>query len=209
MSLQEPSARGMPAKPAKAAKTVQSIVLEGLRNEAAAAATLCAHLKAMAPEGETDAGLLSDMVEGETDFFEAAATAIKIIRECEALSNGLKEYRAGLKMREDRLTARAQAYRAALGNALETVFDGVERRPIVTTAGTLSLKIGREEVVIDSEADVPSAYWITPPQPADVIDVGAVESALRANEELPEAERQEMPWAHIARKPSSVAIKGS
>lgn len=120
-----------------------------LKDETKAAATLIAHLRAF--EGESgDHELIRDMVEGETGLVEAIEAALKAIGDDEAMIAANKDYRDQLKVRAGRFKSRVEAYKAALVNAMETVFAGADetvRKSIETAIATVTLRDGGDEVV--------------------------------------------------------------
>ena len=210
MSLEEqPSAPKPRAKKARAPTPLPVV----LKDETEAAATLIAHLRAV--EGETgDHELIRDMVEGETGLVEAIEAALKTIGEDEAAMDAIKEYRGKLKFREDRIGNRVKAYRAAVTNAMETIFEDSregDKRSLRTPFATVTLKDGGDEVIIDDITAIPSGLWRQPEPPPLEPDAKAMRDRLEAlaasNEDKPEEEREKFDWAHLAPKGSSIAIK--
>jgi hypothetical protein len=150
-----------------------------LRKEAEAAKSLLADLRA---DGEEDAELEADAIEGETGLLEAIGEALAANDEDEALV-------IGLKAKEEQFAAR----RAAIQERIERRTALIERAMLDThqtrlrlPTATLTLAKRAAGVVIINEADIPARFWVAQPTPAPKLDKKALKEAL-ATETIPGA----------------------
>ena len=101
-----------------------------------------------------DVELVADMIEAETNLLEAIDLALAEMDEVEALSVGLKEKERQFLRRRQALEARGARLRALIEQAMATTEQRMLRRP----SATLSLRTLPPQVVVVSEADIPSDY---------------------------------------------------
>ena len=143
-----------------------------IQREAEAAKALVAELRA---EGlSNDVELVADMVKAETNLLEAIDIALAEMDEVEALAVGLKEKERQFLRRRQTLEARAGRLRALIEQAMATTEQWMLRRP----SATLSLRNLPPQVVVVSEAEIPSEYFIVQPPPPPKLDTKRLREAL-------------------------------
>lgn len=120
-----------------------------LVNEALAAKTL---KDALATD---DSELLRDMVEGETDFFEAVEKVLRQMDDDSILVTGIRSRMTELEERKRRIEKRIDTARASLEAAMIVS----ECPPIETALGTVSLKKLPPSLNLIDEVRVPSEFW--------------------------------------------------
>ena len=147
-----------------------------LRCETEAAKTLLAGMRSTI--GEEDMALLLDTIEGETNLLEAIDTALAEIDETEVLICGLKEKEAQFIQRRRAMEERIQRFRALIEQAMAITEQTKLRRP----AATLTLRKLPPDVVVTTEADIPSAFFIPQPPPPPKLDKKGLKEALLARE---------------------------
>lgn len=137
-----------------------------------AAAALIAEL-----QGDDDA-LRHDMIEGETDLFEAIEAALAEIDECDVVAAGCKEKEAQFAERRRRSDARADRLRGMIEQAM-----CIAELPSVKLAGaTLSLKSVPPKPIYEDEAAIPSEFWR---QPDPVLDKKKIADAMKDGRTIP------------------------
>ncbi len=137
-----------------------------------AAAGLIAEL-----QGDDDA-LRHDMIEGETDLFEAIEAALAEIDECDVVAAGCKEKEAQFAERRRRSDARADRLRGRIEQAM-----CIAELPSVKLAGaTLSLKAVPPKPIYEDEAAIPSEFWR---QPDPVLDKKKIADAMKDGRTIP------------------------
>lgn len=150
-----------------------------LRRQAEAARSLLKDLRA---DGEDDAELMADAVEGETDLLEAIGEALNANDEDEVLVIGLKAKEEAFASRRAAIAKRIERRTAMIERAmLET-----EQTKLRLPTATLSLAKRAPGVVIGNEADIPARFWIEQERPAPKLDKKALKEAL-ATETIPGA----------------------
>lgn len=146
-----------------------------LRVETEAAKAL---LQALRADGSSDdPSLLADLVEGETDLVEAIDEAISELDEVEILITGLKDKEGQFYRRRKSLEERVLRLRALIEQAMAVTNIATLRRP----AATLTLKNLPPQVIITSEADIPSEFFVPQPPPPPKLDLKALKAALMAH----------------------------
>lgn len=132
--------------------------------------------------GDDDA-LVSDMIEGETSLLEAIEAALSEIDECEVIIAGLKaketEFEARRKMTENRV----DRIRAVIEQAMLTT----NQLSMRLTTATITLAKRKPSLIVTSEADIPSSFWIEQERPAPKLDKKSLSEALAAKNEIPGA----------------------
>lgn len=151
-----------------------------LEKENAAAAALKDQLKAILGEAETDVAILSDMIEGETDLFEAIDAVLAQIAMDYANIEGIGQVAEKLAARSERLGKRTELMRTMLLNSLDIIGQKKVERPLAT----VTAKDVAPKLVITNEADVPSKWW----KPSDpTLDRKALTDALKTRDNALEA----------------------
>lgn len=137
-----------------------------------AAASLIAELQS------DDDALRHDMIEGETDLFEAVEAALAEIDECDVIAAGCKEKEAQFSERRRRSEARADRLRGMIEQAMS-----IAELPSVKLAGaTLSLKSVPPKPIYEDEAAIPSEFWR---QPDPVLDKKKIADAMKDGRTIP------------------------
>ena len=144
--------------------------------ETEAAQALLAGMRATI--GDEDMALLLDTIEGETNLLEAIDTALAEIDETEVLISGLKEKEAQFTHRRRVMEERVQRFRGLIEQAMAITEQARLRRP----AATLTLRKVAPDVVVITEADIPSQYFVPQPPPPPKLDKKALKQALLAHE---------------------------
>lgn len=164
---------------AQAVEKIQPTAERLVLRELEAARQLLSDLRA---DGEHDADLEADSIEGETGLLEAIDAALSANDEDEALVIGLKAKEEAFASRrkaiEDRIERRTALIERAM---LET-----EQTTLRLPTATLTLARRAPGVVISNEADIPSRFWVVPEAPAPRLDKKALKEAL-ATETIPGA----------------------
>jgi hypothetical protein len=119
-----------------------------------AAKLLISQLKLMG-EG-LDEDLVGDMVEGETQLFEAIDAVCGQMSEDQALITALKTQEAQLEARRKRLEKRNEARKGAVGNALRLCQRRHHRNPLCD----IRTRKAAPSLEIVDEALIPSRYFI-------------------------------------------------
>lgn len=125
-----------------------------------------------------DDALRHDMIEGETDLFEAIEAALAEIDECDVVAAGCKEKEAQFAERRRRSDARADRLRGMIEQAMS-----IAELPSVKLAGaTLSLKSVPPKPIYEDEAAIPSEFWR---QPDPVLDKKKIADAMKDGRTIP------------------------
>lgn len=143
-----------------------------VQKSAQAAASLVAELAA------DDEALRHDMVEGETDLFEAIDVALSEMDECDLVS-------AGCKDREDAFAERrrkAEARKERLRGLVEQAMLVSDLRSIKLASATLTVKTVPPKPIYDDEAAIPSEFWR---QADPVLDKKAIAAAINDGRIIP------------------------
>lgn len=179
-------------KPAKS-------VIRNLEKEKVAVATLLSHLgeiQASPDAGETDEALITDMIEGETDFFDALDQAAAFIALDEAHVAGIESMIEKLQGRATRKKARIELTRTAILNAMETA----EQEKYEGAVATISAGKKPVSLMVIDESLIPSEFFTIPETPPPALDkrallaklkerTEAIEKAVKAAAALPDDER--------------------
>jgi len=147
-----------------------------IRRETEAARTLLAGMRATI--GDEDIALLADTLEGETDLFEAIDTALAEIDETEVLIAGLKKKEGQFSKRRRAMEERVRRFRGLVEQAMAVAEQQKLRRP----TATLTLRKLAPDVVVTSEADIPSEFFVPQPPPPPKLDKAALKEALQKHE---------------------------
>lgn len=151
-----------------------------LRRQTEAARSL---LKDLRNDGEDDAELMADTIEGETDLLEAIGEALDANDEDEALAIGLKAKEEAFASRRAAITKRIERRTALIERAmLET-----EQTTLRLPTATLTLSKRAPGLVIANEADIPARFWVEQERPAPKLDKNALKAALKENQIIPGA----------------------
>lgn len=142
--------------------------------EAEAARRLSEDLAAI---DDPDLDLIHDMIEGSTNLFEAIDRVVAMIREDEAIADGIVNLVESLRNRKIRIKARAGMRREAIATAMEAA--GIDRRQ--TPAGTVTARAVPPKALITEEASIPARFWR---QAAPELDKAALTKALRDGERI-------------------------
>ncbi len=142
--------------------------------EAAAVQVLRSSMAAVDPDDEV---LMMDMIEGETNLFEALDVILSRISVNNAMIFGIDEAEKQMSNRRDRFKKRIEADRALIEQAMMIAeLDKIER-----PTATLSLSKRAPKAEITEEADIPAEFF--KPQPPK-LDRKAVLDALREGREV-------------------------
>lgn len=137
-----------------------------LGREAMAAAALISEL------ASDDAQLVHDMIEGETDIFEAIEAALSEIWECEVLAVGLKSHIDEMSERLSMVKNRADRVRGMIDQAMQMA--EIEKHKFTTA--TVSQKKVHPKAIVSDESQIPSRFF--KPQPPK-LDQKELLSALK------------------------------
>ena len=130
---------------------------------------------------EIDCETLADTLEGITDLHEMIAAVIRSALVDEALHTGLRFRVDEMKQRLSRLEVRAIKKRQLALEAMSEVgFTKLEQPDF-----TASARAGFPALIVVTEDNIPSAYWI--PQPAK-LDRQAILGQLKRGAEIPGAQ---------------------
>ncbi|KKC39549.1 siphovirus Gp157 family protein [Devosia epidermidihirudinis] len=151
-----------------------------LRRQTEAAKSLLSGLRA---DGEDDAELVADAIEGETDLLEAISEALAANDDDEALVIGLKAKEGQFEARRNAIQKRIERRTALIEQAMVATEQTTFRLP----TATLTLAKRAPGVVIANEADIPARFWIAQERPAPKLDKAALKEALKAKEAVPGA----------------------
>jgi len=149
----------------------------GLNRQAVAAAEL---LAALGDDAQDD-DLAHDMIEGETDFFEAVERVLSEIDECEILTAGIKDMQKRLSDRLARVSGRADRLRGLIDQA----FQMAEIKSHKFASATISAKAIPRKLIVTDESQIPARFY--EPQPPK-LDRKALLDAIKAGEAVPGAD---------------------
>jgi len=113
-----------------------------------------------------DTSLVLDTIEGETDLLEAIDAVVAEIDETDVLVTGLREKETQFAARRRSMEERVKRLRSLIEQAMAISEQHSLRRP----AATLSLRRIPPDVVVMSEAEVPSEFFIPQPPPPPKLD---------------------------------------
>jgi hypothetical protein len=149
----------------------------GLNRQAVAAAEL---LAALGDDAQDD-DLAHDMIEGETDFFEAVERVLSEIDECEIMQAGIKDMQKRLSDRLARVSGRADRLRGLIDQA----FQMAEIKSHKFASATISTKTVPRKLIVTDESQIPARFY--EPQPPK-LDRKALLDAMKAGEGVPGAD---------------------
>lgn len=149
--------------------TKQDYIDHGLSRQAMAAAEL---VRALGEDADDDT-LTHDMVEGETDFFEAVERALDEISECEIIAAGIREMQATMAKRLSRTKLRSERLRGLIDQAFQLA--GVKSHKF--PGATISTKKVPQKLIITDEAAIPAKFY--EPQPPK-LDKSALFNAVKS-----------------------------
>lgn len=127
-----------------------------------------------------DAELAHDLVEGETDFFEAVERALSEIDECDIMAEGLAAHIKKLNDRLARVKKRAENVRGMIDQA----FQMAEVQSHKFSTATISTKSIPPKLIVSDESEIPSRFF--EPQPPK-LDKKALGDAVKSGEAVPGA----------------------
>lgn len=154
--------------------------LNALKNETQAAQLLREQIREIVGE-DSDADLVRDTIEGETNLLEFIEDVIMQVSMDSALVDGIKGRQAQLSERRSRLEGRIEAMRVAIMAAMETA----EVPKLETPLARLTVKDLPPKALVIEESDIPSDYFIlVDPK----LDKKAVLDALKAGKTVPGAQ---------------------
>lgn len=141
-------------------------------------------LSNLAAQGASDdAELVADTIEGETGLTEAIEAAISEIDEGEIQIIGLKAKEGEFADRRRRIEERNDRIRASIEQAMIATGQNALKLPSVT----LTLAKRAPGPIVQSEADIPTKFWIEQERPAPKLDRKALLAALNKKEAVPGA----------------------
>ncbi len=152
-----------------------------LRRQTEAARHLLANLKETGDDD--DAELVADTIEGETTLVEAIEQALAEIDECDVLATGLKAKEEAFEARRHRIGRRKERLTASIEQAMIAT----EQTTFKLPTATLTLAKRAPGLMVSSEADIPSRFWVEQERPAPRLDKNALRAALKAKEAVPGA----------------------
>lgn len=125
-----------------------------------------------------DGGLVSDTIEGETDFYECVDAMLEANAEDEASAAGVDVVIEKLKGRKDAALERVRKRKALLADALNHVGIKTAKRPL----GTVTVKAVAPKAVVYNEDQVPGKFMVvkTSRRP----DMKAINEALKSGEQV-------------------------
>ena len=126
-----------------------------LDQQASAARAL---IDAYRAEVEDDPELASDLLEGETEFFEALDAVLDLYNRDGELITGIDERSKLLAQRKQRIKARQGRFKAMMGQALTIAQLQKAERP----EGTIGITRVAPKLTIEDETQVPTAYFERP-----------------------------------------------
>lgn len=148
-----------------------------IRNEADAAAALLANIRSVIGDDE-DAR--HDAIEGETSLIDVISAAILRCDDLEAMSDAIDDQIKKLKDRKSRFDNQIDLLRTAVCSAMQVA----ELKRLELPTHTLTVKKVPDKVIVTSEEDVPTRFFVTP-EPK--LSLKALGDALRAGDTVPGA----------------------
>lgn len=137
-------------------------------------------LKAIYPELEEDADLLTDTVAGETDFERVIDKLVSFVREAETMAEAVKARKDEIAERQKRFERQSEAGR----KIILSLMDAAQQLKVTLPEATLSITKPREKLNIWAEEEIPQGYFQIVRKP----DTKAITAALKAGNEIPGAE---------------------
>lgn len=102
-----------------------------------------------------DDDLIHDMIEGETDFYEALVSVVDAINENSAMVEAIATRQKDLAERKSRFQHKSEALRELLQEMMEIAG---ERKAVLPEA-TISLTAARPKVIIGDESKIPDQFF--------------------------------------------------
>lgn len=147
--------------------------------DAASVKAIVADLKVRFPELEEDAGLFSDVLEGQTSFYEVINQAIDIKLDADAMVEGIKLREQALEARRKRFEDKSDAMRVVIQQLMEAA----NQQKVTLPVATLSTQAGRSRTVVYQPEVLPQGFFSLVRKP----DTKAITEALKAGEDIPGA----------------------
>ncbi|RVH27857.1 siphovirus Gp157 family protein [Sinorhizobium meliloti] len=132
---------------------------------------------------DDDAELVADAIEGETNLLEAIEAALAQIDECDVLITGLQAKEEEFETRRKSIERRAERVRALIEQAMLAT----DQTSLKLPTATLSLTKRAPGLIVNSEADIPSRFFVEQERPAPKLDKKALAAAIKAGEQVPGA----------------------
>ncbi|MDX1006711.1 hypothetical protein GOE08_07405 [Sinorhizobium medicae] len=152
-----------------------------MRRQTEAAKALLVDLRNQGAGDDTD--LVADTIEGETNLMEAIEEAIAELDECDVLVTGLKAKGTEFEARRKAVEKRAERIRALIEQAMLAT----DQTSLKLPTATLSLTKRAPGLIVNSEADIPSRFFVEQERPAPKLDKKALAAAIKAGEQVPGA----------------------
>ncbi len=152
-----------------------------IARQAEAAKRLVASLRLQGADDDVE--LVADTIEGQTTLLEAVEAALSEIDECEVHIIGLKAKEEEFSKRRSRLEERVDRIRAMIEQAMLAS----EQTQFRLAGATVSLNRRLPGLIVNSEADIPTRFWIEQERPAPKLDKKALTEELRNGAAIPGA----------------------
>ena len=131
------------------------------------------------PQLKDDQELLTDMLEGQTDFNEVIATLAKDIKMAKANAAGIKELTKELKERQSRFEAKEEFCRSLIHKLMDAA--GVKK--LTLPVATVNITNVSPSVMILDEAAIPDAFMRIKKEPNKT----AIKAAMETGQSVPGA----------------------
>ena len=131
------------------------------------------------PQLKDDQELLTDMLEGQTDFNEIIATLAKDIKLAKANVDGIKEVAKELKERQSRFEAKEEFCRSLIHKLMDAA--GVKK--LTLPVATVNITNVSPSVMILDEAAIPDAFMRIKKEPNKT----AIKAAMETGQSVPGA----------------------
>jgi hypothetical protein len=131
------------------------------------------------PELEDDAGLFSDMIEGETNLHELVERAVEMKLDADEMANAIKGRIDAHEVRRKRFQEKSEGLKGIIKHLLEIA----NQKTLVLPSATVSITKPRERTIIWAEEELPQGYFKLERKP----DTTAITAALKAGNEIPGA----------------------
>lgn len=148
-------------------------------------------LRADYPEIEDDAELLSDMIEGATDFNMTMERVVGAFLDAVSMKDAIALRQKSLVERGARYERKAEALRGLTMQLLKAA----AKTKLALPEASLSLRSGYPSVVVDNMAELPQGFTKTDISPRKA----EIKKAIEAGETIP--------GAHLEVGPDTVTIK--
>jgi hypothetical protein len=131
------------------------------------------------PDVKIDEDFRADLLEGTTDYLDIVDSLILNLHITNAYKDGIKDARARLDQREDRLERKIELIRHLLRKMLEMA----DLRSVKAPSGTVSIGAKPPSVEIVEEGLIPDEYMRISISPSKTL----IGNALKAGEDVPGA----------------------